>query len=266
MGKINDLDLNRWKEYNDIISDSLWIINNRDSEGTHCGDYHGNFIPQIPYQMMRRYTKKEDWILDAFLGSGTTLIEAKRMGRNGIGIEIDSHILNIAKKRVFNSDGNGKSEFILGDSSEVDIRSVLNKNGIKKVQFIIYHPPYWDIILFNDEVGNLALETTLEGFINKFGDVVDNTQSYLEDEHYLAIVIGDIYKNSQWIPLNSYIIQLMIQKGFLLKSIIVKNMGETRAKQNKKAIWRYRSLANGFYVFAHEYILIFKKLKTRKHK
>ena len=72
--KINDINLNRWKEYDDLITDSLWIIDKRDSSGVHTAGYWGNFIPQIPNQMLKRYTKKEDWVLDTFVGCGTTLI------------------------------------------------------------------------------------------------------------------------------------------------------------------------------------------------
>jgi hypothetical protein len=73
--KINDINLNRWKEYDEIITDSLWVLDKRDSSGVHLGWYWGNFIPQIPHQMMLRYTKEDDWVLDTFVGSGTTLIE-----------------------------------------------------------------------------------------------------------------------------------------------------------------------------------------------
>jgi len=38
-GKINDLNLNRWKEYEDIITDSLWIFDKRDTSGMHKADY-----------------------------------------------------------------------------------------------------------------------------------------------------------------------------------------------------------------------------------
>ena len=68
------------------------MLDKRDTSGAHLGWYWGNFIPQIPHQMMLRYTKKGDWVLDAFVGSGTTLIECRRLGRNGIGIELDKGV------------------------------------------------------------------------------------------------------------------------------------------------------------------------------
>lgn len=262
--KINDLDLANWKQYEDILTDSLWLIDKRDHSGTHKGDYHGNFIPQIPYQLMMRYTKKNDWVLDPFLGSGTTLIECERLGRNGIGIELNKEILEIAKERAIKKDTQVKLEFLLGNSMEFDLKPILEKNKIKEVQLIICHPPYWDIIEFNQLKGNLANANSLEEFLVMFEKVINQTCQYLEKGRYIGIVIGDIYKKGEWIPLGSYLIQMMIRKGYLLKSTVVKNMSETKAKQNQKAIWRYRSLLGGFYVFAHEYILIFQKPEKEK--
>ncbi len=262
--RINNLDMKNWKQYDDIITDSLWIIDKRDKTGNHKGDYHGNFIPQIPNQFLKRYTNENDWVLDPFVGSGTTLIECRKLNRNGIGIDIDPEILEIAKERAITEVGSSKLEFINDDSSSVNIKSVLASNNIDKVQFVIYHPPYWDIIKFNDIKGNIANSSSLEKFLFSFEKIIDNTAQYLEDEHYLAIVIGDIYKNSEWIPLNSYITQLMIKKEFKLKSIIVKNISETKGKQNQKAIWRYRALLGGFYVFGHEYMLVFQKPKKKR--
>ena len=138
---------------------------------------------------------------------------------------------------------------------------MLKKNNIANVQLIMYHPPYWDIIKFNDIDGNIANTKSLDEFLNSFEKVINNTAKYLENDRYLGIVIGDIYKNSEWIPLNSHITQMMLNKGFLLKSVVVKNISETKAKANNKAIWRYRALLGGFYVFNHEYILIFQKTK-----
>ena len=194
------------------------------------------------------------------------MIECQKLGRNGIGIDVDSNILEVAKERAINEKGNSKLEFINEDSGNVKLDKYLKKHNIDKVNLILYHPPYWDIIKFNDCKGNIANTNSLKDFLKAFEKIVINTSKYLEDERYIAIVIGDIYKDSQWIPLSSHIIQLMLKKNFILKSVVVKNINETKGKQNQKAIWRYRALLGGFYVFNHEYILIFKKPKERKKK
>ena len=261
MIKINDIDLKKWKEYNNIITDSLWIISERDSFGENRGDYHGNFIPQIPYQIYKRYLRRGEWLIDPFLGSGTSIIESKKLGINAVGVDISLDAINISKSRIVKTVGEGKNILINGDSSSLDFKSILLENKIESIQFAILHPPYWDIIQFNEINGNLALEDTLEGFLKKFSKVIDNCVNILDSNRYIAVIIGDIYKNSEWIPLHSYMINLLQEKKMILKSIVVKNMGETKAKQNQRALWRYRSLLGGFYVFSHEYILIFKKGK-----
>ena len=71
----NDLNLDNWKE-SEILTDSLWIFDKREKTGKHNGFYHGNFIPQIPRQLILRYTKKGEIVFDPFVGSGTTAYEA----------------------------------------------------------------------------------------------------------------------------------------------------------------------------------------------
>jgi hypothetical protein len=107
---VNDINLNRWKEYSDIVTDSLWMIDRRDSSGVHTAGYWGNFIPQIPNQMMRRYTKKGDGVLDTFAGSGTTLIEGQRLGRNTIGIELQPKMVDHVNNLIL-SERNGCGSF-----------------------------------------------------------------------------------------------------------------------------------------------------------
>ena len=259
--KINDINLLRWKEYDDIITDSLWILDKRDTSGAHLGWYWGNFIPQIPHQMMLRYTKKGDWVLDAFVGSGTTLIECRRLSRNGIGIELNQEVAQEAKKLIEKEQnkGNVVTEVIIGDSRTIEIKEILAKHKINQVQLLIMHPPYHDIIKFSKDEKDLSNAKNTGEFLKMFGDVVDNATPYLEKGRYFALVIGDKYSKGEWIPLGFYCVNEVLKKGYLLKSIIVKNFEETRGKRNQKELWRYRALVGGFYIFKHEYIMLFKK-------
>ncbi|WP_207668951.1 DNA methyltransferase [Natranaerovirga hydrolytica] len=258
--KYNDINLNRWKEYDDILTDSLWIIDQRDKNASHSGDYWGNFVPQIPNQLLKRYTKAGEWVLDPFLGSGTTLIEAALLGRNGIGIELQEHVAKIAKERVEAiQPTETKSEIVLENSQAIELDKVLKQLNIKKVQFVLMHPPYWDIIQFSKHKSDLSNNETLDDFLDAFGQVIDNTTQYLEKGRFAAVVIGDKYEKGEWIPLGFYTMQEFLKRGFKLKSIIVKNFDETKGKRNQRNLWKYRALSGGFYLFKHEYIYVFQK-------
>ncbi len=99
MPKFNDINLNKWKD-SDIWTDSLWIIQERDKSGKHDGFYHGNFVPQIPRQLIQRYTKKNEIVFDPFLGSGTTAYECESLNRNFIGVEIQPTLVKYVQNKI----------------------------------------------------------------------------------------------------------------------------------------------------------------------
>lgn len=263
--QLNDLDLDNWKSLGEIWTDSLWLIPSRDKSGAHSNEYHGNFVPQIPRQVIQRYTKQGEVVLDGFLGSGTTAIEANRLERKSIGIELQPKIAELAKDLI-QSDSHYKSnttDVILGDSASETIRKEikhsLEKLGEKYVSLVILHPPYHDIIKFSDNPDDLSNKQNLEDFCESFGKVIENTTENLPKGRFLIVVIGDKYANSEWIPLSFYCMQEALKRNFSLKSVVVKDMQGNRAKQNQEQLWRYRALTGGFYIFKHEYIFIFRK-------
>jgi hypothetical protein len=97
--KHNDLNIEDWKEL-DINTDSLWLIKERDKSGKHANVCHGNFIPQIPNQLIRRYSKKNETIFEPFMGSGTTLFECEKLDRKYIGFDINPKIVDYVQQKV----------------------------------------------------------------------------------------------------------------------------------------------------------------------
>lgn len=264
--KYNDIDIKNWKE-SDLNVDSLWLIDQRDKSGKHSNVYHGNFIPQIPNQLIRRYTKEGEIVLDPFLGSGTTLYECENLNRNFIGFDINKEIFKYVQNQM--KDGSK----ILYDIRLYDVinSSVFTKNieeSLKalhqeKVQFLIMHPPYLDIIKFTEEKNDLSQISDADTFIKKMLISIENCLRYLDKERYFSIVIGDVYKEGEVIPLSSLLINSIKKKfSVKLKGIVVKNIAGNRAKQGKGGIWKYRALNSDYYIFKHEYIIIFKKLSN----
>lgn len=258
---INDINLNRWKTYADIQTDSLWLIDRRDSYGGHTADYWGNFVPQIPHQMMRRYTRPGDWVLDTFAGSGTTLLEGLRLGRNTLGVELQPAMVEQVRQLVAGAPNEHGvvAEVQPGDSTSCDLRSMLHRHGRETVELAILHPPYFDIIKFSDDPCDLSNAPSVDHFIAMIGRVVENVSTVLPRGRYLIMVVGDKYSRGDWIPLGFQTMNAVMERGYALKSIVVKNVEGTTGKRNQKELWRYRALAGGFYIFKHEYIFVFRK-------
>ena len=63
-------------------------------------NHSATFPEELPEWFIKLFTKKYDWVLDPFLGSGTTSEVAQRMERNSIGIEIIPKYVEIAKKKI----------------------------------------------------------------------------------------------------------------------------------------------------------------------
>ena len=73
----------------------------RTNELTHnFHPYPAKFIPQIPREMIANLSDSGDVILDPFVGSGTTLVEAVLQSRQAIGVDINPLAALISKVKA----------------------------------------------------------------------------------------------------------------------------------------------------------------------
>ncbi len=63
-------------------------------------EHPATFPEELPAKCITATTDKDDTVLDPFLGSGTTAVVAKKLGRNYIGIELNPEYIKIAEKRL----------------------------------------------------------------------------------------------------------------------------------------------------------------------
>jgi len=62
--------------------------------------YPAKFFPELPRWIIERYSERGDWVLDPFMGSGTTNLEASLLKRKSIGVDIDPFSRFVAKVKT----------------------------------------------------------------------------------------------------------------------------------------------------------------------
>ena len=90
--------------------DAIWNDING-VEDKHCAAYPW----ELPARLIRMFSYVEDWVLDPFLGSGTTTKAAKELGRNSVGIELNPDYLTRIEEKV----GIKQSDMFTGTKFEV---------------------------------------------------------------------------------------------------------------------------------------------------
>mgnify|MGYP001114702931 CR=1 FL=1 len=69
-------------------------------ENTLRAKHPAPFPEEIPARIIKLSTFVGDLVLDPFIGSGTTAVVAKKLGRNFIGIDINPKYCEIANERL----------------------------------------------------------------------------------------------------------------------------------------------------------------------
>lgn len=234
----------------ELETNTVWSFKKRGDWATHDGKYRGNWSPFIPRNIILRYSKPGDLILDPFIGSGTTLVEAKLLGRNAIGIDINPSAIELTKKHLqFKCENPGKIAVRKGDAR--NLKGVLDES----IDLIAAHPPYADIIQYSKDIEGDLSHFKIKDFLLEIKKVADSCFRVLKKDKFCAILIGDTRKKGCVIPLGFQVMQQFLNAGFTLKEIIIKEQHNCKAT----GYWRTNSIKYNFLLLAHEYLFVFRK-------
>lgn len=207
----NEIDLENWRNYPEIRTDSCW--------GNNVNAYE---------QIYKRYTKRNDLVLNIFCSSESAKEEAQKRGRLYFEIEnyeYDKSLCNVVNNR-------------------------LEELGQENIQLLLLTPDLNDIQANNAE----KIFNTFKQFA-KFGI------KKLEQGRFVVLIISNPYSNST-LHLTAYeYAQFLTSQGLRLKSHIIKEIGKWYPPKpnTAKSLWHYRGLIKGFNVINFKNIFIFEK-------
>ncbi len=228
-----------------------WSFPKRGDWATHDAKWRGNWSPYIPRNILLRYSKENELVLDQFVGGGTTLVEAKLLNRNIIGVDVNDIALNRCKEKTnFDYEGaNGKIYLRKGDARN------LNFIHDKSVDLICTHPPYANIIKYSEDIDEDLSRLKVNDFLEEMKKVADECYRVLKSDKFCAILMGDTRQKGHMVPMSFDVMSIFQEAGFKLKELIIKEQHNCRAT----GYWKTNSIKYNFLLIAHEYLFVFRK-------
>lgn len=253
----------------ELNTSSWWDIPSRIKTDGHRNVLHGNFVPQIPAEMIARFTQPGDIVADPFTGSGTTALECIRQGRGFIGCELNRETYRETRAHLGQQMSFVETELplvrlirgdCLGNKAIAKVEQILDQHD-KRLALTMVHPPYLDIIRFNEGDPSCLAEMDHSQFMLCLKELAEQYAALSDYKAHLVLVMGDVWdsKNAEVIPLGSHAMQSIRLAGWALRGTIVKNVVGTRVQQKNANLWKYRCLKHGTYTFEHEYVFVFRK-------
>lgn len=228
-----------------------WSFPKRGDWATHDAKWRGNWSPYIPRNIMLRYSQENDLVLDQFAGGGTTLVEAKLLNRNIIGVDVnDAALARCKDKTDFEHKGaNGKVYIKKGDARNLDFIPD------DSIDLICTHPPYADIIKYSEDIKEDLSLLKINDFLKEMKKVANESYRVLKKDKFCAVLMGDTRQKGHMIPMSFEVMQVFQDAGFKLKELIIKEQHNCKAT----GYWKTNSIKYNFLLIAHEYMFVFRK-------
>ena len=190
-----------------------WSFPQRGDWATHDAKWRGNWSPYIPRNIILRYSQEGDLVLDQFAGGGTTLVEAKLLNRDIIGVDVnDVALQRCREKTAFDyKTANGKVYIKKGDARKLDF---LPDDSI---DLICTHPPYANIIKYSDGIEEDLSQLKVKDFLKEMKKVATESYRILKKDKFCAVLMGDTRQKGHMIPMSFYVMRIFENAGFKLK-------------------------------------------------
>ncbi|MCL7388372.1 MAG: DNA methylase [Thaumarchaeota archaeon] len=255
---------------------NVWSFPERGAWATHQGDFRGNWPPQMVRNIILRYSKPGETVLDQMCGSGTTLIECKLLGRNAIGVDINLDCIMLTRDRL-NFDYTPLDpgyprvtiKTYIGDARNLDLIED------ESIHLIATHPPYVNVIPYSKKSkieGDLSAVHSIDEYIDGMREIAEECYRVLKPGRFCAILVGDIRRHRHHVPIAFRTMQVFLESGFILREDIIKHQWKTKTTREKwegltkvaEECWvdidkKSRKYYMDFYLLYYEHLFIFRK-------
>ena len=252
-----------------LESGTIWDFPRRGNWAVHNGDYRGNWPPQLARNLIERFSREGDLVVDLFVGGGTTLIEAWLLRRKSFGLDISTLAVQTTRGRLDEMEDAARSsseicldlEFrpLVIQGSALNFRKVASGTGwsLGSASLICVHPPYLNALQYTKEnEDDLSLISDPQEFLNLMRSLAKEIYLALPQFGTCAILMGDVRKSGKLIPLGYKTLSQFERSGFTLQDIVIKRQHRDRSSE-------FYTESDKHLLLSHEYLFILSKPEAR---
>lgn len=235
-------------------------------------EYPSKILPQAAHEIVMRFSKEGDTVLDPFCGCGTFAIEAKALNRHSINYDINPNAISLLKLAMKKFEEQRRLINILNNcpgceaplKKSIEVKPTKHTVEIKdsrklelednSIDSIITDIPYAGMIKYSNEKDDLSNIENYEQFLVEIEKSFKEMWRVLKKNKYCVVFVADYRVGAarKILPVHADIIKIMQKIGFTLFDMF---------------IWRYYR-SGGFRPFGappfqamnvHTYILVFHK-------
>lgn len=193
----------------------------------------------IIWNMVQRYTKPGDLVVDPMCGSGTTIDVCEEEGRRCIGYDVNPRHPKIIK--------NDSRKIPLEDNS---------------VDMVFIDSPYGDNVNYSDDpadIGKISAED--ERFYQDLEKVALEIHRILKPGKVCGWLIGDQWVKKKFTPVG-FKIYNMLTKHFVPVDLVCV---VRRNQSSNTGVWHYRARKFNFYLRGFKYLIIVRKSDAERN-
>ena len=263
VNRLNDLSGREWIKFT-----KSWFKHSPPPRDKTKLVHPAGFPETLVREFVEFFTKPRMWVLDPFLGTGSTLLAARASGRNAVGIEINSRYASVARSRLKQAAPSVGTHQLVVQGNSLALQKIFEEKNFRDVDFCITSPPYWNQLkrasLRQRERKEKGLDTSYSDDPQDIGNIADyaeflKAQKKIFNEvfavtkagGYLVVVTNNVFSKGRLYP---------------LAFDTLTSLAETWVPKDEK-IWLHddkRLLPLGIYNAwvgnrSHQYCLIFRK-------
>ena len=228
--------MERHQKEPDILATTSWDFPSRHYGKVVQGDdsYIGATPAGVIKNLLLRYTREKDLVIDPMAGSGTTIDVARDLKRRALGYDLCS-----TRKDIFRADA----------------RKLPLEDG--KADFIFLDPPYSNHIDYSDDKRCIGKLSAFEDeYFRSMKRVIGECDRILKHKRYMALYISDTFqKKKGFVPIGFRLFDIMSKRFTPVDIISVVRHN----KKLKKDRWHAEAVKGNFFMRGFNYLFIMKK-------